>query len=79
MAKTRTIKPVYERGDVVYVVSDKYQQKGQVLGYLLESGIRYKVGWGDSMAFDFFYAFELSETKGEVPKKEEDPEEDEEE
>jgi hypothetical protein len=75
---TKTIKPLYDYGDIVYHLTDPGQCKGIVVGYeVWTSGLKYVVSFnGDSEAF---YAFELTETPGEVVVKEENQGEDEEE
>lgn len=71
---TKTIRPAYDYGDIVYHLTDPQQCKGIVLGYeVWRSGLKYIVSFnGDSEAF---YVFELTETPGEVAKKEDEDEE----
>lgn len=68
-----TIKPVYKWGDIVYHLTDPDQAKGIVLGYEVHpKGLKYIVSFnGNSEAF---YAFEITETPGEVSQKREDDE-----
>lgn len=74
----KTIKPVYDYGEIVYHLTDPEKCMGIVLGFeVWTSGLKYMVSFNGN--HEAFYAFELTQTPGDVaPKKaEEDIEEDE--
>lgn len=74
---SKTIKPLYDYGDIVFHLTDPEQCKGMVLGYeVWKSGLKYIVSFNGNQ--EAFYAFELTETAGEVTSKKEDNEDEEE-
>jgi hypothetical protein len=73
---TKTIKPMYDYGDIVYHLTDPEQCKGIVLGYeVWKSGLKYIVSFNG--ASEAFYFFELTQTPGEVTTTKEDEDEEE--
>lgn len=75
---TKTIKPLYEYGDIVFHLTDPEQCKGIVLGYeVWTSGLKYIVSFNGSE--EAFYAFELSDKPGEKTAKPDVDDEDDEE
>lgn len=73
----KNIKPLYDFGNIVYHLTDPEQCKGIVVGYEVHPGnLKYLVSFNGSA--EAFYAFELTETMGEVIIKKTDGEDEEE-
>lgn len=58
--KKKEFNPVYDYGEVVYVITNNQQLPAQVTGYIIEpNGILYRVEFG-SGSTGSYYAFQLS-------------------
>jgi hypothetical protein len=73
-----TINPLFQYGNIVYHLTDPEQAKGIVVGYEVHpKGLKYIVSFNGNA--EGFYAFELTDTLGDITaKKEEESEEDDE-